>query len=296
MRHSAGLIDTFCQHIPRIGVSSVKLSFPRILGVLLTMAMFAAGSARAEDQSTSAAPKNPLDAFETNVYAASDGKSLNFRQLNPIKVEEGKKYPLVIFLHGAGERGDDNQVQLKHGMDKFASPAVREKYPCYVIAPQCPAGEQWVNVPWSADKHKNPEKPSGAMGRVFEVVDAYVKNLPVDADRIYITGLSMGGYGTWDAIARRPNFFAAAIPICGGGDSSDVSAYKSLPIWAFHGDKDTAVKVERSRDMIAALKKAGGDPKYTEYPGVGHNSWTETYNNDDVIAWLFAQKREAKKQ
>lgn len=260
------------------------------------MAMFAAGNAFADDPNQPAKPADPFAAFEVNEFAASDGKTLKFRQLNPPKLEESKKYPLVIFLHGAGERGDDNQAQLKHGMAKFVSSEVREKFPCYVIAPQCPTGEQWVNVPWSADKHKNPEKPSGAMGRVLEVVDAYVKNLPVDADRIYITGLSMGGYGTWDAIARRPNFFAAAMPICGGGDSSDVSAYKSLPIWAFHGDKDTAVKVERTRAMIEALKAAGGEPKYTEYPGVGHDSWTATYNNDEVIAWLFAQKREAKKQ
>jgi predicted peptidase len=113
----------------------------------------------------------------------------------------------------------------------------------------------------------------------------------IDPKRIYITGLSMGGYGTWDAIYRRPNLFAAAAPICGGGDPTTVSAYSTLPIWCFHGDQDEAVPVEYSRKMIESLKEVGAEPKYTEYAGVGHDSWTQTYAADEFFEWLFAQRR-----
>lgn len=114
------------------------------------------------------------------------------------------------------------------------------------------------------------------------------------AQRIYLTGLSMGGFGVWDAMQRKPTWFAAAVPICGGGDPTFASAIAPIPVWAFHGDSDPAVKPKRSRDMIAALKAAGGQPKYTEYPNTGHNSWTETYKNREMYAWLFSQKRKDK--
>jgi predicted peptidase len=125
----------------------------------------------------------------------------------------------------------------------------------------------------------------------LKLLDNLPKLFSVDPDRIYITGLSMGGYGTWDALQRKPDYFAAAIPICGGGDVNGAEKMKDVPIWAFHGDADGAVKVSRSRDMIEALKAAGGKPKYTEYPGGGHDSWTATYKNPEVMAWLFEQKR-----
>jgi predicted peptidase len=118
-----------------------------------------------------------------------------------------------------------------------------------------------------------------------------LRDSAVNDNRVYITGLSMGGYGTWDALARRPNFFAAALPICGGGDPKTVARFVNVPIWCFHGDKDEAVRVQRSREMIEALKNAGGEPKYTEYAGVGHNSWTQTYANPAVFEWLFTQLR-----
>jgi predicted peptidase len=121
-----------------------------------------------------------------------------------------------------------------------------------------------------------------------------VENAGVDRNRIYITGLSMGGYGTWDAIARYPGFFAAAAPICGGGDPKTVDKFKSLPIWCFHGAKDPVVKVIRSREMIEALQKVGSNAKYTEYPEAQHDSWTQTYSNPELFDWMFAQRRESK--
>jgi predicted peptidase len=231
------------------------------------------------------------DRFEARTFTDSAGEKLNYRLLKPKDYDANKKYPLVLFLHGAGERGDDNVKQLVHGMNDFASDEVMAKYPCFVIAPQCPNDAKWVEIDWSARTHKAPDKPARALRLSFETIEALKKEFSIDDKRLYVTGLSMGGYGTWDAIERKPDFFAAAAPVCGGGDVENAKKIAKLPIWAFHGDKDTAVKVERTRDMIAAIKAAGGEPKYTEYPGVGHDSWSATYRNPEFYAWLFAQER-----
>ena len=249
---------------------------------------------------TDIASSNPveagdLDRFEARTYSADGGKLL-YRMLKPAKYDANRKYPLVVFLHGAGERGNDNFAQLKHGMADFASDKIMAEYPCFVLAPQCPTGEKWVDVDWSSAKHDMPPKPASPMRLTLEVVAQLQKEFSIDADRLYITGLSMGGYGTWDALQRHPELFAAAVPICGGGDPKHAAKFVQIPLWAFHGDKDTAVKPERSREMIAALKAAGGSPKYTEYPNVGHDSWSATYKDPAVYAWLFAQRRPAPKK
>lgn len=231
--------------------------------------------------------------FEARTYTDAAGTKLLYRLLKPKDYDPNRKYPVVLFLHGAGERGNDNFAQLKHGMADFASDAMREKYPAFVIAPQCPVNERWVEVDWGATKHDMPEKPASPMRLTLGALEQLRKEFSFDADRLYITGLSMGGYGAWDALQRHPELFAAAIPICGGGDPKHAAKFAKVPIWAFHGDKDTAVRPERSRDMIAALKAAGGNPQYTEYPNTGHDSWTATYRNPEVHAWLFAQKRAA---
>jgi predicted peptidase len=216
----------------------------------------------------------------------TEGKTtLPYRLLKPATVEAGKKYPLVIFLHGSGERGKDNKAQLRHGIAEFASAERMKKFPCFLIAPQCPQGRQWaVYSPNPADVQ--PGK------FVLDLVEKTCKDLPIDTKRVYLTGLSMGGYGTWNLLAQKPDLFAAGIPICGGGDEKNAAKLAKIPIWAFHGDKDNAVKVERSRNMVAAIEKAGGKPKYTEYPGVGHDSWTRTYADEKVLTWLFEQKKE----
>lgn len=226
--------------------------------------------------------------LEKRVYKDGQGKTLPYRLLAPAQIREGLKYPLVLFLHGAGERGDDNDKQLMHGVAEFVGN--RESYPCFLIAPQCPNGKKWVEVDWSASSHKQPSEPSEAGRLALELIESQMKELPVDSKRIYITGLSMGGYGTWDLAARRPDLFAAAVPICGGADETTNGKLVQMPIWAFHGAKDTAVKPIRSRNMIAALEKAGGKPKYTEYTDVGHNSWDRAYRDPALFAWLFAQK------
>ncbi len=238
------------------------------------------------------ATEDPAKMFEPREFAGEGGKVLKYRLLKPLGYNPNKSYPIVIFLHGAGERGDDNVAQLKHGMAAFCKTARREKNPCYVIAPQCPTGEKWADIDWSAPGAiKMPTEASSSLKLTFALIDAMLEDAAIDKNRIYITGLSMGGYGTWDAIARRPNFFAAALPICGGGDPTTAEKIKNVPIWCFHGDQDQAVVVDKSRVIVKAIKDAGGSPQYTEYPGVGHDSWTQTYANDATHDWLFAQRR-----
>ena len=230
--------------------------------------------------------------YEARVYKNEKGETLNYRLMVPKDYSPSgtEKYPLVLFLHGAGERGNDNTKQLVHGTKDFATDTNREKFPCFVIAPQCPDGKKWSEVDWSADTHKQPEE-SISLKLTRELMASLEKEFRIDTKRLYVTGLSMGGYGTWDLVSRTPDLFAAAIPVCGGGDETQAERLTKLPIWVFHGDKDTAVKPERSRRMVEAIKKAGGSPKYTEYPNVGHDSWSKTYSNPDVIAWLFAQRK-----
>lgn len=229
--------------------------------------------------------------LEKRTFKNAAGKSLPYRLLKPDNYDPKQIYPLVLFLHGAGERGTDNEKQLVHGVAGFASAENRVKYPCFLMAPQCPSAARWVEVDWSADSHKQPEQPSEPMQLTLELLDALSKEFSIDSKRIYVTGLSMGGYGTWDIIGRRPDCFAAAAPVCGGGDETQAARIAKLPIWAFHGAKDGVVKPARSRNMIDALKKAGGDPKYTEYPTIGHNAWTPAYQDPEMFRWLFAQKK-----
>lgn len=230
--------------------------------------------------------------LEKRTYTDAKGKVLRYRLLRPVDYDPQKSYPLVLFLHGAGERGDDNEKQIVHGVPEFVKPDNRKEYPCFLAAPQCPANVKWVDVDWGGDKHQLPAEPTEPTRLTLELLDALQKEFAIDPRRVYVTGLSMGGFGTWDVIARRPDYFAAAAPVCGGADEATARGLASLPIWAFHGARDTAVKPSRSRNMIEALKKAGGHPKYTEHPDVAHFSWGPAYRDPELFAWLFAQKRQ----
>ena len=235
--------------------------------------------------------KAASDQPEARVYTNADGGKLPYLLLKPRNYDPGKHYPLVMFYHGAGERGDDNHNQWKNGVQVFSFPENREKFPCFVIAPQCPNEKKWVDVAWDAESEVQPAGPGEQLKLSLEILDKVQKEFSIDSHRLYVMGLSMGGYATWDVTTRRPDMFAAAVPICGGGDEKQAGKIKDVPIWAFHGGADPVVKTLRTRNMVAAVKEAGGNPKYTEYPGVGHDSWTQAFKEPELLPWLFAQKR-----
>ena len=187
-----------------------------------------------------------------------------------------KRWPLLLFLHGAGERGDDLGMLRRHGPPKLTDAG--EKLPFIVVSPQCPLGTWW--------------QPSELGALLDKIADDY----RVDADRVYCTGLSMGGFGTWGLAMEYPTRFAAISPICGGGDVHDVARLKEVPIWAFHGAKDSVVPVERTQKLIDALKELGATPTFTVYPDAYHNSWTETYNNPKLYEWFLKHRLPARGQ
>jgi predicted peptidase len=229
--------------------------------------------------------------LENKTFTGAAGGKLPYRLLKPEPFVATTPYPLVVFLHGAGERGNDNEAQLVHGVPEFCTPQNRKKYPCFLVAPQCPKNKKWADVDWTADSHKLTPEPSEPGALVLELIEALRKEYPIDFRRIYITGLSMGGYGTWDLAMRKSDLFAAAVPVCGGGDETQVEKIARLPVWVFHGALDQAVKVERSRRMVEALKNAGGHPRYTEYPKTGHDSWVPAYKDAAMLEWLFNQRK-----
>lgn len=230
-----------------------------------------------------------------------EGKdTLRYRILYPLDYKPGKKYPVVVFLHGSGERGMDNEKQLVHGSKLFADSANRKKYPAFVIFPQCPPTEGWSKMRAERKTETGPPlrtyPTDEAIGTplllVTHLVDSLVKNRIADSKRIYVGGLSMGGMGTFEILWRRPDLFAAAFPICGGGAESSAAVYgRKFPIWVFHGADDAVVDVNESRKMVAALKEARAKVRYSEYPGVNHNSWDNAFAEKDLLPWLFDKKK-----
>jgi predicted peptidase len=214
--------------------------------------------------------------------------TLLYRQLYP-DADTMRKYPLVIFLHGSGERGHDNEAQLKWGVMNFATDQNMVLHPALVIAPQCPEKGGWSN--FSRGDMKMQSTPNKPMQLLIELIHKLIKTMPVDSNRIYITGLSMGGFGTYDAIERYPNLFAAAVPVCGAGDTSKASLIKHLPIWIFHGAEDPAVNPKYSLEMFEALTRAGAHPGFTQLPETGHFSWLAAYSDALMMEWLFRQHK-----
>ena len=241
-------------------------------------------------------PAEIVDRFEARTfdYTAANGemRQLKYRLLRPSKVEEGKRYPLVLFLHGAGERGDDNLAQLKYLPEWMAADDWQTKYPCYLIAPQCPSDRWWapVRAARSEELREKQRALDTQLDGVTGILDAAVAEFPIDTSRLYLTGLSMGGFGSWALASRQPTRFAALVPICGGGDPAWAEKLRDLPIWVAHGGADRIVPPEKSREMIDALKAAGGKPQYTEMDGVGHDSWTPAYKDPEgPLPWMFEQ-------
>lgn len=213
---------------------------------------------------------NPTESREK--FDSGGKEALPYLQFLPEGYEDAAKHPLVIFLHGAGERGSDLEMLKKHGPPKTAMDG--HGFPFILVAPQCPPGRWW-----------NPDE-------VISLTRELVKTLRVDPTRVHLTGLSMGGFGTWACLAKAPELYASGVPICGGGDPATAESIKDIPIWAFHGDKDQAVPVAKTREMEAALLKAGAKQfRSTYYPEEGHESWIPAYNNPALLAWMMLQQR-----
>jgi predicted peptidase len=228
------------------------------------------------------------------------GEALRYRLLLPANYDIHKKYPLIVFLHGSGERGTDNNAQLLHGGDMFLRDSIRKNYPAFVLFPQCPSDQVWAPEKIERDTSGKVTRvdfpldagPTTPAALLTVLLDSLLTTGKIDAKRVYIGGLSLGGMGTFYMISMHPKLFAAAFPICGSGNVAEAGRFaKKVPVWIFHGSADQTVPVEGSRTYNAKLKKLGAEVKYTEYPGVGHNSWDNVFVEPGLMPWLFQHKR-----
>ncbi len=210
---------------------------------------------------------------------ATSKQGLNYQLYGNPKWDNLKRYPLVIWLHGSGQSGSDNEAQMGGATGVFTKAGNQETNPCFMIAPQCPDSD----IGWNNNVANN------LMALIADLTD----KLPIDAKRLYLTGSSMGGFGAWNLAAKYPTVFAAVVPLCGGGDAKKADILKTVPIWAFHGDKDDMVPVERTRVAVEAIKAAGGTLcKYNELIGAGHGITGTVYPMPELHEWIFAQRRE----
>ncbi len=238
-----------------------------------------------------------LIAQENYLYGSfsHNNHTLPYRYLEPQNIKSNKKYPVVLFLHGAGERGTDNEAQLLHCSGQFLNPDVRDRYPAYVFFPQAPQGAFW-SIPdrlteLSQAMFAAVGEPSWQLQTLKAMVDSIAQLPNVDSKRIYIMGISMGAMATYELCWRYPHLFAAAVPICGGADINRLANAASIPWRIYHGDADKVVPVTFSRTAYRTLKNAGAKIIYREFAGCTHNSWNPAFNDPDLLPWLFKQKR-----
>jgi predicted peptidase len=220
-------------------------------------------------------------------------QSMPYRLFRPPQFDQpGRSFPLVLFMHGAGERGTDNVAQVASHIDGLVTATQSAPFASYLVAPQLPPGTRWVDYfgNTSYDAATAPQQ-NAWMGLTLDLVDRLIGELNVDVDRVYVTGLSLGGYGAWDILVRRPGMFAAAMPMSGGGNIDAAPLLRDVPIWAFHGGNDTVVQPAASSSMISSIRAAGGEPLYVEFPGAGHAIWNYVYSDPpgQVYPWLFSQ-------
>jgi len=225
----------------------------------------------------------------------SENDTLNYRILYPENFSEEKEYPVVLVLHGAGERGNDNEAQLVHGSGLFLKAEIRKEFPAIVIFPQAPKDDYWAKVEVKRDTmpfqfdFKNKEKPTKSLDLVMKLMDSLVAKKFVNDKQVYVGGLSMGGMGTYEILYKKPEMFAAAFAICGGANPEIASDYQDgLNIWIFHGEKDDVVPSELSKDMARAINHHGGNAKLSLYPNDNHNSWDSAFAEPYLLSWLFS--------
>ncbi|MBE9584823.1 prolyl oligopeptidase family serine peptidase [Mucilaginibacter sp. JRF] len=262
----------------------------KISALLVILSILTGGLTQAQDKTS----------FDKGLYAQK-GDTLKYRILFPVQFDPNVKYPLIIVLHGAGERGSNNESQLAYGTKLFLSQEVRQQYQAIVVYPQCPTDSYWSNVDIQKDSLSGKRKfyfqeakaePTKAMKALMGLTKELLNKPYVNKKQVYIGGLSMGGMGTFEMLRRQPKTFAAAFAICGGDNSLNAKIYaKKVPLWVFHGAKDNVVPADHSEVMVAAIRQAGGDPRYTVYPNATHDSWTQAFAEPDLLPWLFSHKK-----
>lgn len=225
--------------------------------------------------------------------------TLPYRILLPQNYQSSKKYPVIFFLHGAGERGNDNEKQLAHGAKLFLLDSIRKNYPAIVVFPQCSERSFWSSTAFKQDpvsgkrsfEFSATAEPTIAMELLLELTDKILQDFPINKKQVYVMGLSMGGMGTFEIVSRKPGLFAAAIPICGGGSAETAPALAKTNWWVFHGAKDDVVLPRYSEIMVDALEKTHASVKYTLYPEANHNSWDAAFAEPALLKWLFSNKK-----
>jgi predicted peptidase len=232
---------------------------------------------------------NDTNEFLARTYTNAANKTLSYRLLLPKGYDAKQSYPAILYLHGAAARGSDNAEPLNWGPELFLEPSLRERHGFFLIVPQCPRGGGWIESAWN---EPSGARESEALRLALEVIsDGLPKEFNLDPKRRYLTGVSMGGHAVWLVMVRRPGFFAAAVPVCSGGDSKIVTAAAAkFPVWAFHSDDDHLVPVQQARSLVKAWRQHGGTAKYTEYTGLKHSSWKKAYAEPQMFDWLFQQR------
>jgi predicted peptidase len=240
-----------------------------------------------------------LSTFKKEIFVVGND-TLPYRILYPEHFDVTKKYPVVLFLHGRGESGNDNEKQLANGAKLFLTQNFRKEFPAIVIFPQCAENSYWANVEIENVDGKRfftfqkGGKPTKAMSLALSFTDEFFKNSFVDQNKIYVGGLSMGGMGTFEILRRKPKTFAAAFAICGGDNPANATKFKNVPLWIFHGGLDDVVNPQLSYSVFRELRSLGHEPKYTIYLKANHNSWDSAFAEPDLLHWLFSHKRKDK--
>ena len=232
--------------------------------------------------------------YDVNMFLYCESENgMPYRYYAPENYSKEYAYPVVLFLHGAGERGTDNEAPLIHVLQDWFNDTESPIYQSIIIVPQCPEGEQWVNTPWENGSYDSDAVgESDAIKEALSILDKICEKESVNPDRIYVAGLSMGGYGTWNLLMNHSDIFAAGMPICGGADPSKANILKDLAIYTFHGDRDSVVPVAGTREVVAAIQNAGGTKIfYEEVPNVDHNVWTHAASRGDILRQMFEQRK-----
>lgn len=294
-------------------LATVVLTLIVIVAAYLLIAPLFKVKANASKPSAISNQSNIANNYITRVYTDPNGMQMTYYLYIPRNYNSKQQYPLVLLLHGGGERANvkntpaqNSNVIMRQAYVKVWGPGypgpdtpdVQARWPAFIVVPQVVLPNQWVNVPAWHGSYTLAAQPSDSLRMAKAIVDELQREYTnIDPHRLYITGLSMGGYGVWDAIERWPTYFAAAAPLAGAGDPSKAARLVNLPIWDFHGAKDTTVPVSGSHDMIQAIQAAGGHPRYTEYAGSGHEIWDKVYSTMNgpsptpgFFAWFFSQR------